>query len=100
MLTAGPGRSSITLKEERKLIEKYSVVSPPLPRDIEMWQDIQSAHPQSNKPRKNLDRRALNKDNCFVLYCLRKNRKQERGRKGRRRAGMRQRKKEERKERH
>ena len=64
MLTAR--QSSISLREERKLIEKYSVVSLPLPRDRSMVK-YQSVEPQSNKPRKNLDSRALNKDKG--LYC-------------------------------
>lgn len=37
MLIVGFGRLSIILKEERKFIEKYFVVSLLLFRDIEMW---------------------------------------------------------------
>jgi hypothetical protein len=64
MLTAG--QSSISLREERNLIEKYSVVSLPLPRDRNMVK-YPSTEPQLNKPGKNLDSRALSKDKG--LHC-------------------------------
>lgn len=70
-------------KTHRKVLCGQSITS----RDTEIQQNIQLAQLQSNKPKKNLDSRALNKDNA--LYCLKtkRERKRERGREAGKKAG-------------
>lgn len=77
MLTAG--QSSISLREERKTHRKILCGQSTSSRNIEILWNIQSAQLQWNKPRKNLDNKALNKDNA--LYCLKRKGKKEEGRK-------------------
>lgn len=95
MLTAG--QSSISLREERKLREKYSVVSPPQTRDREIGRNIQSAQQQLNKQRRIWTAELWTKTMHFTHKDFLKERERGRGsRKGQRETHKRKEQKKER----